>query len=95
MKRIDVYETTDGSRFDSPEAAADHEAHLDDMATVEAYLTSQPWERGQETRARGIIQGFVTFQRAALLARLDQIAAGPSSTVESATDGPTPGGQDE
>ena len=87
MKRIDMYETQDGERFDSAEAAADHEAHLDDMAAVEAYLATQTWERGQETRARGILQGFVAYQRAAAMARLDQIAA-PTQDQIAATGGP-------
>jgi hypothetical protein len=89
MKRIDMYETQDGERFDSAEAAADHEAHLDDMAAVEAYLATQTWERGQETRARGILQGFVAYQRAAAMARLDQIAA-PTQDQIAATGGPDP-----
>jgi len=94
MKRIEMFETTDGERFETAEDAAAHEAHLDDMATVEAYLTGHTWERGQETRARGILQGFVAYQRAAVMARLDQIAAtgGQTSGVEPATDGPTPKG---
>ena len=75
MKRIEMYETADGERFETAEDAADHEARLDDMAAVEAYLAALTWERGQETRARGILQGFVAYQRAAAMARLDQIAA--------------------
>ena len=89
MKRIEMFETQDGERFDSAEDAADHEAHLDDMAAVEEYLTGHTWERGQETRARGILQGFVAYQRAAVMARLDQIAAGPLDQI-AATGGPGP-----
>ena len=90
MKRIDMYETADGERFETAEDAADHEAHLDDMAAVEAYLAALTWERGQETRARGILQGFVAYQRAAVMARLDQIAAatGGPAPDRTAQDGP-------
>ena len=87
MKRIEMFETQDGERFDSAEDAADHEAELDDMATVEAYLAALTWERGQETRARGILQGFVAYQRAAAMARLDQIVA-PTLDQIGATGGP-------
>jgi hypothetical protein len=89
MKRIEMFETQDGERFDSAEDAAAHEANLDDMAAVEAYLAKLTWERGQETRARGILQGFVAYQRAAVMARLDQIAA-PTQDQIAATGGPAP-----
>ena len=89
MKRIDMYETADGARFETAEDAAAHDADLDDFDAVEEYLDARTWERGQETRARGILQGFVAYQRAAAMARLDQIAAAPVNQI-AATGGPAP-----
>ena len=38
MKQVEVFETTDGQRFDDKEAAANHQKHLDHAGDIEAFL---------------------------------------------------------
>lgn len=38
MKPIEVFETTDGQRFDHQQEAARHQRHLDNAGKVEAFL---------------------------------------------------------
>ena len=49
MKRIEMFETTDGERFDSAEAAADHEADLAHQVCDTLRLAADKAEREAET----------------------------------------------
>ena len=68
---------SDGTRFYDEAGKAEALAHEETLAQkdqIERFLASKTWERGQETRARGIIGEFVEFQRVDAETVLDRVA---------------------